>query len=71
MRTEKIEPWVVYQTIIGKTPGMRVVCTQTEWDAMAVSHPGQHTLVRQGIHSEAEADKLARGTLGDKKPRGR
>lgn len=70
-QVEKVQPWVVYQTVTGKTAGMRVVCAQAEWEALQVSQPGQHKLVKQGIVSEAEADKLARGTLGDKKVRGK
>jgi hypothetical protein len=58
--------WVVYQmSMDGKTPGINVVCEQSEWDAMELAHPGRHTLVRAGITSEAEAEKLGRGTSGD------
>jgi hypothetical protein len=62
--------WVVYtMDPLGKTPGINVVCEQNEWDAMELAHPGRHTLVRSGITSEAEAEKLARGTSGDPTPR--
>jgi hypothetical protein len=58
--------WVVYTTDpLGKTPGINVVCRQSEWDAMEMARPGKHTLVRSGITSEAEAERLARGTSGD------
>ena len=58
--------WVVYRmSTDGKTPGVNVVCEQAEWDAVELAHPGQHVLVRSGIASEAEAEKLARGTSGD------
>jgi hypothetical protein len=58
--------WVVYTTDpLGKTPGINAVCEQSEWDAMERDKPGQHTLVHSGIASEAEAERLARGTSGD------
>jgi hypothetical protein len=60
--------WVVYQmNIDGKTAGRNAVCEQAEWDAMELAHPGQHVLVRSGIPSESEAERLARGTSGDAK----
>ena len=60
--------WVVYTMgPLGKTPGVNVVCEQTEWDAVELAHPGRHTLVRSGITNEAEAEKLARGASGDAK----
>ena len=62
--------WVVYTLDpLGKTPGINVVCEQSEWDAMELARPGYRTLVRSGITNEAEAEKLARGTSGDPKPR--
>jgi hypothetical protein len=58
--------WVVYlMTVHGKEPGVNAVCEQGEWDAMELAHPGRHTLVRSGIASEGEAERLARGTSGD------
>ena len=58
--------WVVYRLRTdGKTPGVNAVCEQSEWEAMERAQPGQHTLVRSGIASEAEAERLARGTSGD------
>ena len=62
--------WVVYtMDRLGKTPGVNVVCEQTEWDAVELAHPGRHVLVRSGITSVAEAERLARGTSGDPTPR--
>jgi hypothetical protein len=62
--------WVVYRTDpLGKTPGINVVCEQAEWDQMELARPGRYILVRSGITSEAEAEKLARGTSGDPRPR--
>ena len=63
--------WVVYRMVLRGEPfGGNVVCEQREWDAMQASHPGQHLLVRSGIETEQEAEKLARGTAGDVYRRG-
>ena len=65
-KSQKAVRWVVYRmSMDGKTPGINVVCRQSEWDAMEMARPGKHTLVRSGITSEAEAERLARGTSGD------
>jgi hypothetical protein len=65
--------WVVYQKTLHpnhqeQTP-VYAVCEQAEWDAMELSRPGFHRLVREKIPCESEAEKLARGTSGDPKPR--
>ena len=58
--------WVVYQIILDKKPeAMNVVCEQGEWDAMELARPGHYKLVRASIATEAEAERLARGTSGD------
>ena len=68
-KSPKAVRWVVYRTgTDGKTPGVAVVCEQAEWDAMELAHPGRHVLVRSGIASEAEAERLARGTPGGPAP---
>ncbi len=68
--SEKRQSWVVYlMTLHGKTTGMNAVCEQSEWDEMEQFRPGYHKLIQNGIASEAEAEKLARGTSGDTKPR--
>ena len=60
--------WVVYQIILDKKPeAINVVCEQGEWDAMELARPGHHKLVRAGIATEAEAERLARGASGDAK----
>lgn len=67
---EKSMSWVVYvMTIRNHAQGMNAVCEQREWDELERSQPGYHTLVRSGIANEAEAERLARGTAGDAKPR--
>jgi hypothetical protein len=58
--------WVVYQMLLDKKPqALNVVCEQGEWDAMELARPGHYKLVRAGIATEAEAERLARGTSGD------
>ena len=53
--------WVVYQMTLSRAGvGAHAVCEQEEWDAMEASNPGYHTLIRQGIGSEHEAETLAR-----------
>jgi hypothetical protein len=60
--------WVVYQMMLDKKPAaMNVVCKQAEWDAMELARPGHYKLVRAGIATEAEAERLARGTSGNAK----
>jgi len=62
--------WVVYEvTVRRKRDGARAVCERSEWDAMELARPGHHTLVLGGISSEPEAERLARGTAGDRPPR--
>jgi hypothetical protein len=54
--------------LLGKQPEvMNVVCEQGEWDAMELARPSHYKLVRAGIATEAEAERLARGTSGDAK----
>ena len=60
--------WVVYKMNLAGPQGPNAVCEQAEWDAMELAKPGQHVLVRSGIASEAEAERLARGTSGDPTP---
>ena len=71
-RSQKAVRWVVYRVSMdGKTPGVHVVCSQAEWDQLELAHPGRHVLVRSGITTEAEAERLAGGTSGDPPPRTR
>jgi hypothetical protein len=63
--------WVVYQrTLKGHPNGINAVCEKVEWDAMEADQPGRHILIKSGIANEGEAERLARGTSGDSKPRG-
>jgi hypothetical protein len=71
MRTTRTTVWVVYQAAVkGMERGPNAICDQAEWDAMEAAAPGVNRLIRGGIASEAEAERLARGTAGDAVPRG-
>ncbi|MBI1916434.1 MAG: hypothetical protein HYS12_17125 [Planctomycetes bacterium] len=62
--TEKVVTWVVYRmTLHGKPVGVHAVCEQSEWDALELSRPGYHTLLKAGITNEGEAERLARAGL--------
>ena len=61
--------WAVYQMTIQGQPGPNVVCLQHEWDAVEAASPGVHRLIKGGIVSEGEAERLARGVSGDDKGR--
>ena len=66
MRARKVESWVVYQMPVkGKETCMNAVCETRDWEALQAAQPGVMTLVRSGIASEGEAERLARGTSGD------
>ena len=70
MRVRKVESWVVYQRVLkGQAAGINAVCEAGEWEAMLAAQPGLLTLVRSVIASEGEAERLARGTSGDRPPR--
>jgi hypothetical protein len=59
--TSKTASWVVYKiTLHGKQVGVNAVCEQAEWDAMELSRPGYHQLIKSGIDNEGEAERLAR-----------
>jgi hypothetical protein len=58
--------WVVYERGASeKMAGTNVVCEQAEWDALQLSQPGKHKLIKERITNEGEAERLARGTSGD------
>jgi hypothetical protein len=64
MNTEGLESWVVYKmTLRGIATQMNAVCSQGKWDAMEQARPGYHTLVRGGISTESEAERMARGEV--------
>jgi hypothetical protein len=60
-KKKKLQSWVVYLTSLHGKPGaMSCVCEQSEWDALELSQPGRHTLIRKGIANEGEAEQFAR-----------
>ena len=59
-RTPQFTSWVVYETIQPGKPKMTTVCGQPEWDAMELTQPNYHVLIRAGITNEGEAERLAR-----------
>jgi len=68
-KTVLVEAWVVYKmSLHGKASGPNAVCEQGEWDAMELANPGRHTLIRQGITNEAEAERVARESEGGTTP---
>ncbi len=70
MQKDQRASWVVYRmTIHGKESGMNAVCQQSEWDAMEQAQPGHHKLIQAGIANEGQAERLARGTAGDRPTR--
>jgi hypothetical protein len=69
-KRKAVESWVVYKPQHAGEHGPNAVCEQTEWDAMEAVAPGRHTLLRSGIDSEAEAERLARELPGGTSARG-
>jgi hypothetical protein len=62
--------WVVYKSRLAGNHGSNSVCDQAEWDALENANPGHQTLLRSGVASEAEAEKLARELPGGTAPKG-
>jgi hypothetical protein len=63
--------WAVYLTpMMGSQDPLRAICSQAEWEAMDRERPGFYTLVQGHIPNEGQAERLARGTSGEKPPRG-
>lgn len=59
--SSKSECWAVYQKVLrGQQASVRVICEQSEWDAMEKENPGVFPLVRGWIRNEVEAERLAR-----------
>jgi hypothetical protein len=61
IETANNELWVVYLMKMREMPnGMPAVIEQHEWEKLESVVPGRHTLLRDRIASEAEADQFAR-----------
>jgi hypothetical protein len=54
--------WVVYSSPVNHQDPVKVVCEQTEWDAIELGRPGVNTLIQKGFASEGAAEQVARGT---------
>jgi hypothetical protein len=68
----RVKTWVVYsQFVHGQEGAVSAVCEQEEWDALEIDQSNRRALVRSGITSEAEAERLARSgsPMGPKKLR--
>ena len=63
--TQPVESWVVYQ-VVAPRGGGRAMCPAAEWPALEAAG---HTLIQAGLVNEGQAERLARGTAGDAKPR--
>jgi hypothetical protein len=71
MRTlNEAKAWAVYR-ISGKgsEPATNAMCDQREWPEIEKQSAGRCTLIRGYITNEGEAERLARGTSGDTKPK--
>ena len=70
MHIRESTSWVVYQVPMkNKAGAVNAICERHEWDTMEAGRPGYYTLIRTGIPSEAEAERLARGEAGEAKAR--
>jgi len=62
--------WAVYQIAAnGKEPDVNAMCDQDDWAEIERLSAGRCILIRANITNEGEAERLARGTSGDAKPR--
>jgi hypothetical protein len=69
-KVRRPQSWVIYQAVLGgEATGPKGVCEQAEWEAMERAKPGSTFVVQSGIADEGVAERLARGTSGDPKPR--
>jgi len=71
MRTSnEVKAWAVYHIAAkGNEVATNGMCDQREWVEIEKSGCGRFTLVRGNIPNEGEAERLARGTSGDTKPK--
>jgi hypothetical protein len=68
--TQQVQSWVIFQAVAkGVASGAHGVCEQAEWDEMELLCPGRQWIIQSGIASEGVAERLARGTRGDRVPK--
>ncbi len=61
MRRKPRTGWVIYESPVHvRGRRLAVVCPQAEWDGMAADLRREYVLVRDGIATESEAERLAR-----------
>ncbi len=64
------DSWVIFQAVVrGEATGPKGVCEQAEMEEMERVKPGGAWVIQSGIADEGVAERLARGTSGDPKPR--
>jgi hypothetical protein len=69
-RTTETHSLAVYRiAATGKLEAVNAMCDQADWPEVERLAKGRNTLVRGNIVSESEAERLARGTSGDRKPK--
>jgi hypothetical protein len=62
--------WAVYRIAAqGKEPATNAMCDQGDWAEIERLSAGRCVLIRSHVTNEGEAERLARGTSGDAKPR--
>lgn len=69
-KAKRPDSWVIFQAVVrGEVAGPKGVCEQAEMEEMERVKPGCIWVVQSGIAHEGVAERLARGTSGDLKPR--
>jgi len=53
--------WVVYSMPQRDKSPVKMVCEQTEWDAIELRRPGVYTLIQKDFATEGAAEQAARG----------
>ena len=66
MRPTEEGPFAVFVKIVrrvnGVVMGANAICDQADWEAMERDRPGQQPLIRGGIASEMDAERLCRSS---------
>jgi hypothetical protein len=64
------QAWAVYRIAAkGTEVATNALCDQRDWSEIEKQGAGRFTLIRGFITNEGEAERLARGTSGDTKPK--
>jgi hypothetical protein len=66
MRETVDGPFAVFVKTVRRSNGMllgaNAICDQVDWDAMERNQPGEQPLIRGGIASEVDAERLCRSS---------